>query len=89
MVLETMLLLEDSRTFEFAKSIAKELSSDQWMSTQTTAYSLLAMGKLMLKNGGKSIQVDYNFKGKKQTVNTDKTILKQTYKFPKDQIPFN
>ena len=75
MVLETMLLLEDSRTFEFAKSIAKELSSDQWMSTQTTAYSLLAMGKLMLKNGGKSIQVDYNFKGKKQTVNTDKTIF--------------
>ncbi|MCH2217836.1 MAG: hypothetical protein MK076_07160 [Flavobacteriales bacterium] len=75
MVLETMLLLEDSRTFEFAKSIAKELSSDQWMSTQTTAYSLLAMGKLMLKNGGKSIQVDYNFKGKKQTVNSDKTIF--------------
>ena len=75
MVLETMLLLEDSRTFEFAKSIAKELSSDQWMSTQTTAYGLLAMGKLMLKNGGKSIQVDYNFKGKKQTVNTDKTIF--------------
>ena len=75
MVLETMLLLEDSRTFEFAKSIAKELSSDQWMSTQTTAYGLLAMGKLMLKNGGKSIQVDYNLKGKKQTVNTDKTIF--------------
>lgn len=75
MALETMILLDDARTFEFAKSIAKDLSSKKWMSTQTTAYSLLAMGKLMIKNGGKSIKVEYNFNGKKETATTSKTIL--------------
>jgi uncharacterized protein YfaS (alpha-2-macroglobulin family) len=78
MALETMLLLDDERTFEFAKSIAKDLSSSQWMSTQTTAYGLLAMGKLMIKNGGKSIKVDYNFNGKKETLTTSKTLLNRT-----------
>jgi uncharacterized protein YfaS (alpha-2-macroglobulin family) len=78
MALETMLLLDDDRTFEFAKSIAKELSGNRWMSTQTTAYGLLAMGKLMIKNGGKSIKIEYNFNGKNETITTSKTIVDRT-----------
>lgn len=80
MALETMLLSNDPRTFEFAKSIAKDLSSDRWMSTQTTAYSLLAMGKLMIKNGGKSIKVEYDFKGKKVIAETSKTNIEKALK---------
>ncbi|MEQ6122913.1 alpha-2-macroglobulin family protein [Pseudotenacibaculum sp. MALMAid0570] len=78
MALETMLLLEDERTFDFAKSIAKNLSSNQWMSTQTTAYSLLSMGKMLVKNGGKSIQIEYNFKGKRDKITSSKTIVERT-----------
>jgi hypothetical protein len=80
MALETMILLNDGRTFELAKGIAKDLSSSRWMSTQTTAYSLLAMGKLMIKNGGKSLDVEVNFKGKKETLSTSKTIYGHTLK---------
>lgn len=74
MALETMVILNDDRRFELAKSIAKDLSSSRWMSTQTTSYGLLAMGKMMLNNGGKSIKVEYQFKGKKEIVETSKTI---------------
>lgn len=83
MALETMILLDDSRTFEFAKSIAKDLSGPKWMSTQTTAYSLLAMGKLMIKNGGKSIKVEYNFNGKNETMTTSKTIMDSEFTLSK------
>tara|TARA_R110002073_G_scaffold14554_2_gene59367 strand:- start:49241 stop:54745 length:5505 start_codon:yes stop_codon:yes gene_type:complete len=75
MALETMVLLNDDRTFDFAKSIAKDLSSNQWMSTQTTAYGLLAMGKMIVKNGGKSVKVEYNFKGKKEVMTTSKSMI--------------
>ncbi len=77
MALETMLLSNDDRTIELVKSIAKDLSSDRWMSTQTTAYCLLVMGKMMIKNGGKSIKVEYDFKGKKLMAETSKTSVEK------------
>lgn len=73
MALETMVMLEDKRTFELAKSIAKTLSSKQWLSTQTTAYSLLSMGKMMIRNGGKSVHVRFTMNGKSETLKTTKT----------------
>ncbi|QMU63045.1 MAG: hypothetical protein GKR88_01340 [Flavobacteriaceae bacterium] len=78
MALETMLLLDDPKTFELAKSIAKDLSGNQWMSTQTTAYSLLVMGKMMIKNGGKSIKARYHFEGEKTTLETSKSIIERS-----------
>ena len=75
MALETMMLSNDSRTFDFAKSIAKDLASNKWMSTQTTSYCLLVMGKMMIKNGGKAIQVEYDFNGKKAVAKTSKTSV--------------
>ena len=80
MALETMLILDDERTFEFATSIAKDLSSNQWMSTQTTAYCLLSMGKLQLKNGGKSVKFEYQFNTKRESLETSKTTLQRTLK---------
>ena len=77
MALETMLLIDDERTFEFATSIAKDLSSNQWMSTQTTAYSLLSMGKLLMKNGGKSIKLEYQIDSKNEALETSKTNLER------------
>jgi uncharacterized protein YfaS (alpha-2-macroglobulin family) len=44
MILETLSLLgEKTKAWPLAKQVAKNLSSQTWMSTQETAYSLLAM----------------------------------------------
>ena len=64
MALETMLITNHSEIKNTAKSIAKDLSSNLWMSTQTTAYSLLAMGKMVTQNGGKNINMQFSFNGK-------------------------
>ncbi|GAB5564835.1 MAG: MG2 domain-containing protein [Winogradskyella sp.] len=70
MALETMLLTNHSKKIELAKRIAESLSSDSWMSTQTTAYSLLAMGKLITQNGGKDLKISYTINGKTETIDT-------------------
>ncbi len=59
MLLESLVLMEDPRSKEISKYLAKKLSSSDWMSTQTTAYALLAMAKIVEKGGGKEIQVQY------------------------------
>ena len=71
MALETMVLTNNRKKREMAESIAKDLSSDRWMSTQTTAYSLLAMAKMVEKGGGKAIDISY-------TTNSGKTIKVNT-----------
>lgn len=46
MLLETYVVMNQlSAGYAWVESLAKELSSNQWMSTQTTAYSLLAVSK--------------------------------------------
>ncbi len=59
MALETYVITnaDKQKTLQLAKDIAKRLSSKSWMSTQTTAYSLYAMAKMVEKNGGKGIKV--------------------------------
>jgi uncharacterized protein YfaS (alpha-2-macroglobulin family) len=78
MAMETMVILKDDKMIDLAKTIAKELSSNRWMSTQTTAYSLLAMGKMVTQNGGKNINMQFSFNGKNtQTVKTTKAIAQR------------
>jgi len=75
MALETMLLLgQKQKAFAMAVKLAKEMSSDQWMSTQTTAYCLYAMAKFSANNGPKGIDVQFAKDGKTQAVKTMKTI---------------
>jgi len=75
MALETLLLLGlKQRAFETAIKLAKEMSSDEWMSTQTTAYSLYAMSKFALSNGSKGIDVSYSKDRKTLAVKTGKTF---------------
>lgn len=46
MIVETLVLLNrDAEAFSLVKEIADALSSDAWMSTQTTAYSLLSIAE--------------------------------------------
>lgn len=48
MILETLIYLnEREKAFEVLQDLSKSLSSGMWMSTQTTAYSLLAVTKFL------------------------------------------
>nr|WP_313791202.1 hypothetical protein [Lacinutrix neustonica] len=80
MALETMILTKDTRARELSESIAKALSSNRWMSTQTAAYSLLAMAKMVKANGGKSVNLEYTMNGKTQTINTKSAIAQRELK---------
>ncbi|WP_300977216.1 alpha-2-macroglobulin [Flavobacterium sp.] len=75
MALETLLLLgQKQKAFAMATKLAKNMSSDQWMSTQTTAYALYAMAKFSVSNGPKGIDVQFSKDGKAQSIKTMKTI---------------
>lgn len=78
MALETMVITKDSRTRELAKELAKQLSSNTWMSTQTTAYCLLSMAKMVKANGGKALDVSYIVNGKQKTINTKNAIAQRS-----------
>ena len=77
MALETMVILGDSQQRELAVSLAKNLSSQNWYSTQETAFALLAMSKMVMKNGGKSIDLSFTNNGKSITVKTDRAIAQR------------
>ena len=74
MALETMVATGNSQQRDMAVSVAKELSSQRWLSTQETSYALLAMAKMVQKNGGKALEVTYTQHGKSHTVTTERAI---------------
>ncbi|WP_417236223.1 alpha-2-macroglobulin family protein [Bizionia paragorgiae] len=80
MALETMVITQDKRMHSLAKTLAKNLSSDRWMSTQTTAYSLLALSKMVKANGGKSLDITYTINGKTETIKTNSAIAQRELK---------
>jgi len=75
MALETYVLLKDkAKAQDLAKTIAKRLSERKWMSTQSTAYSLLAMAKFAEMVGGKGIKAMMTVNGKSENVSATKTL---------------
>jgi len=77
MALETLVLLENPKQRDLAISLAKNLSSQRWYSTQETAYALLSMAKMVMKNGGKSIALNYTQNGQKINVKSDRAIAQR------------
>lgn len=80
MALETMVVLEDNQQRELAISLAKNLSSSRWYSTQETSYALLALAKMANKNGGKSVEVNYELNGNSENIQTTKALAKRDLK---------
>ncbi len=80
MALETMVLTKNSKMRELAEYIAKDLSSNRWMSTQTTAYSLLSMAKMVNANGGKALKVNYTINGNSERIDTKSAIAQRELK---------
>ena len=75
MALETMVILgQKQKAFALAKTLAQNLSSGTWMSTQTTAYGLYAMAKFSIENGPKGIAVQWTKDRKSETIATQKAI---------------
>lgn len=78
MQLETYVLLgQTQKAKEVAENIAKSLSEDRWMSTQTTAYCLLAMAKYAKFVGGKGINAAYLINSKNQKVASKQTLAQE------------
>ncbi|MDC8005268.1 MG2 domain-containing protein [Aureisphaera galaxeae] len=77
MALETLVILGDAKQRDMAASVAKELASNRWHSTQSTAYGLLAMAKMVQKNGGKDLEVSFTQNGKTTDVKTDRAIAQR------------
>ena len=77
MALETMIISKNPEARKLSEQIAKSLSSDEWMSTQTTAYSLLAMAKMVEANGGKDMNFSYSFGDQTETITTKSTIAQR------------
>ncbi|SHI46810.1 hypothetical protein SAMN05444363_0694 [Flavobacterium terrae] len=78
MTLETLILLDQKqKAFTMANKLAKSMSSDLWMSTQTTSYCLYAMSKFAKFNGGKGIDVQFSNAGKTFAAKTNKSLLER------------
>jgi uncharacterized protein YfaS (alpha-2-macroglobulin family) len=84
MIIETLVLMgEKTKAAPLVKDLSEELSSNHWMSTQTTAYALKAISDFTKGEKGKGgLNYTYTYNGesqssstkKQQTVKTDHVI---------------
>jgi len=93
MALETYTLIGDElKASKLAKNIAEILSSNKWMSTQTTSYSLLSIAQFALKNGAnEGLSLKYSWNGKQKNINSSKSLfVEELSSLKKDnKIEFN
>jgi len=77
MILETLTLLgERNKGQTLLKQIASNLNSGSWYSTQTTAYSLLAISEFLGKNkSGANIDATVTINGKPSKISGDKPFV--------------
>ncbi len=81
MILETLTLLDmKAKAAPLVKTVSKALSSQYWMSTQTTAYCLIAVSKFASSSSGSSSEMRYSVK-----INNGAAIALNT-KLPVKQI---
>ena len=76
MALETMVALDDNQQSSLAQGLARNLNSSSWYSTQETAYALLALSKMVVKNGGKSIKISLDG----ESIDSPKSIVQRSVK---------
>lgn len=78
MILETLILMNrEQAALQQAKKISQNLSRENWFSTQSTAFALMAMGRLAEKLSG-TLDFSWNWNGKQQpTVKSAKAIFEK------------
>ena len=76
-ILQTMILMKKmDESGKLARTISDELSSSQWLSTQETAFALMAMSQLVTTHGSQR-SMEFSFKiidGNSGKANTDANI---------------
>jgi uncharacterized protein YfaS (alpha-2-macroglobulin family) len=77
MILETMSLLgKKTEAFPLVQKISNELSDDRWMSTQTTAYCLLAMAEYAGRGDSEMMKFAYSVNNEaEQELSTVRPVL--------------
>lgn len=79
MVLETLVLMNrQAEANQLVRTIAANLSSENWYSTQTTAYGLLAIAKYCGISKDNKLQVSGNAGATKISVNANANVSQQT-----------
>ncbi|WP_053227926.1 alpha-2-macroglobulin family protein [Spirochaeta cellobiosiphila] len=86
MILESALLLDRNKeSFNLAKTLANSLSSQDYMSTQTTSYALIAMAKYSLSQSENSpINAFYSYNNQSDQITTDKNIVMRDFSVNED-----
>jgi len=84
MILETLILLnsqdEVGRTKQLFEEITKELSQDKWLSTQETAYALIAIVPYMSNNAGSgALSLDYSVAGKTGNIAFNTPVAERSF----------
>lgn len=83
MILEVLAMMENkSKGGMLAKDIAKQMNASRWMSTQTTAYALIAMSKFIgVSSTDKTMRFTYNLnRGSSISKNTQVPIYQDKLK---------
>ena len=77
MIVEASLSSETQNKNIAAKvlEIAKDLGKENWYSTQTTAFGLLAVGKYLSENPSGSLKAEVDINGNKSSINNSKGSL--------------
>ena len=66
MILETLILMKRDRdALQQAKKVSQNLAQENWFSTQSTAFALMAMGRLAAQLSG-TLDFTWNWNGKQQ-----------------------
>lgn len=67
MILEALLIMErHGETFELTKEISDALSSERWLSTQTTAFALMALTRAAVPQSSDQMSYRFDFNGTPQ-----------------------
>jgi uncharacterized protein YfaS (alpha-2-macroglobulin family) len=84
MILETLTLMgRKTEAFQVLKSVAARLSRDYWYSTQTTAYSLIAVARFSGANGnGEKISASSSINGQSSNINSKSTVTQAEVGLP-------
>ncbi len=84
MILETLTLMgRRTEAYNVLKSVATRLSQDYWYSTQTTAYSLIAIAKFSgAYNGDSKITASATINNQSNNINTSSTISQSNIAMP-------
>jgi uncharacterized protein YfaS (alpha-2-macroglobulin family) len=73
---------ERDKAFELVKRISKILDSNRWLSTQTMAYSLMAVSQYYNGKTPESLKFSYSWNGKKQSFDSHEYVFSNTLSNP-------